>query len=321
MSSQELSKKRIVVIGGGTGIFPVLTGLNNSGAHISAIVTMSDDGGSTGILREEFGILPPGDIRRALVALSSSDHLLLSQLLNYRFKEGRGLEGHAFGNLLLTALHRVTGNFETAVDEAKKMLGVQGDVIPVTLQSTHLMARLENGNIIRGETNVDIPKHDGRLRIESVWLSPRAKLNPRAARAIKKADMIVLGPGDPYTSIIPNLIVDGMQEALEKSKAKIIYCVNLLTKFGETTGFAASDFVRTMQHYVGKRTIDYAIINSTRPSLQRIKPYFKERADFVKTDTENIASPPTPILADLMRTKGFIRHDAKKVAKIILSLI
>src|SRR3990167_1058978 len=212
--------KKVVVIGGGTGVFTVLSGLKEYEYELSAIVTMADDGGSTGILREEFGILPPGDIRRALVALSTSDNKILSDLFNYRFKEGAGLRGHNFGNLLLTALERITGSFSSAIAEAGKILSVEGTVIPVTLEKSRLMAELENGKIIKGEMNIDIPSHDGHLKIKRVWLEPNANLNAEAKRALLEADAIVLGPGDLYTSLMPNLLIKGFREALRASKAK-----------------------------------------------------------------------------------------------------
>ncbi|MDP1719188.1 MAG: YvcK family protein, partial [bacterium] len=170
------ASKKIVVIGGGTGIFPILLGLKKHFSDITAIVTTADEGGSSGILREEFGILPPGDVRRALIALSSSDNKMLSELFNYRFQEGSGLSGHSFGNLMITALERITGSFDKAVSEAGKILAVQGRVLPVTLDKASLMAELENGEIVKGETNIDIPKHDGRLKIKKVWLKPEASL-------------------------------------------------------------------------------------------------------------------------------------------------
>jgi uncharacterized cofD-like protein len=190
-SLKSRTPKRILVTGGGTGVFSVLSGLKGyDGIELTAIVTMSDDGGSTGILREEFGILPPGDIRRALLALSYSDNRTLSALLSYRFKEGTGLRGHNFGNLMLAALERITGSFTGAIREAGKILAVKGNILPVTLTKTRLMAELEDGTIVKGETNIDIPSHDGRLRIERVWLEPQAKLNPEVRQALSLVPVI-----------------------------------------------------------------------------------------------------------------------------------
>lgn len=313
--------KKIVVIGGGTGIFPVLTGLKKYTHNVSAVVTMADDGGSAGILREEFGILPPGDIRRALIALSPSDQAVLAKLFNYRFKEGRGLAGHAFGNLMITALERITGNFEQAIAEAGKILHARGQVIPVTLKSTRLYARLENGAVIRGETNIDIPKHDPGLRIKDVWLKPPGDLNPAARRAILAADAVVIGPGDLYTSIVSNLVVRGMPEALTRTNATVIYVSNILTKFGETNDYGASDFVNIIRRYAGEDAIDYAVVNKTKPGLAQLKPYLAEHAALVRVDGELFTRKPTLVLADLIRRKDLIRHDAEKTAKVIMSLI
>ena len=313
------SRKKIVVTGGGTGVFAVLSGLKNYPVDLTAIVTMADEGGSTGILREEFGILPPGDIRRALVALSTSDNKILSDLFNYRFKEGAGLRGHNFGNLLLTALERITGSFSSAIAEAGKILSVEGTVIPVTLEKSRLMAELENGKIIKGEMNIDIPSHDGHLKIKRVWLEPNANLNAEAKRALLEADAIVLGPGDLYTSLMPNLLIKGFREALRASKAKKMYVANVMTKFGETNGFRVEDFLKVVTEAVGDKTLHYMLVNTRKPNLARLKKYAEERAEFVEWD--NLPSKPTPIFGDFLRDKGFLRHDPDKLAKTIVSLI
>lgn len=314
------TSKKIVVIGGGTGVFTVLTGLKKYFDNLTAVVTMADDGGSTGVLREEFGILPPGDIRRALVALASSDNRKLAQLFNYRFLEGTGLSGHSFGNLMITALERVTGNFEQAIVEAGRILNIQGRVLPVTLKKTLLCAKLENGQVIKGESNIDIPKHDGRLKIDKVWLDPEAVINPAAQKAILAADAIIIGPGDLYTSLIPNLLARGMKQALRKTKGKKIYFVNLMTKFGETNGFRASDFVKVIEGHLGSDILNYVVINKTRPTAMRFRPYVKEKSEFVDPDTDNIKGP-TSIITGLIRKHGFVRHDPEKIAEVIKILI
>lgn len=314
------SDKKIVVIGGGTGVFTALTGLKHHFNNLTAVVTMADDGGSTGFLREEFGILPPGDIRRALIALSSSDNKVLSDLFNYRFREGAGLSGHSFGNLMITALERITGGFNEAIKEASKILRVQGQVLPVTLKTTRLMAELEDGHTIKGETNIDIPQHDGSVKIKKVWLRPDVPLNLEAKKAVLAADGIVIGPGDLYTSIIPNLLVDGMKETLRRARGKKIYFVNLMTKFGETTGFRASDFVNAVERYLGKNILDYTVINKTKPSAMRFRQYIKERAEFVEADMENIKKP-VAIVTSLIRKTGLIRHDPEKLAQTVKMLV
>ncbi len=314
------SKKKIVVIGGGTGVFSVLMGLKPYFEDLTAIVTMADDGGSTGVLREEFGILPPGDVRRALIALSSSDNEMLARLFSYRFQEGVGLTGHAFGNLIITALHRITNDFEKAINETGKILRIQGRVIPVTLGNVKLMAELEDGKIIEGENNIDIPKHDGRIKIKRVWLKPRVMANPNAQKAIMEADLVIVGPGDLYTSLIPNFLVGGIKEAMQKTEAKKIYFTNIMTKFGETNDFKASDFAGVMMDYLGPKSFDYVFVNGVRPSLHRLAPYIKECADFVEPDIDNLNGKKygfTPIKSDLLRKKGFIRHDPEKIAKAV----
>lgn len=315
------SNKKIVVIGGGTGVFTVLSGLKHYFNNLTAVVTMADDGGSTGILREEFGILPPGDIRRALVALSQSDNKMISDLFSYRFQEGSGLSGHSFGNLMITALERITGSFEKAIGEVSKILQVRGNILPVTLKTTYLMGELEDGSIVRGESNIDIPVHDGSLRIRKVWLKPAVLINPAAKKAILEADVVVIGPGDLYTSLVPNLLVSGMKEALHETKGKIIYFINLMTKFGETIGFRASDFLRTIEGYLGKEVIDFAIINNTKPSSMRFRPYAAEKSDLVEIDIENFSKKPIPVVTGLLRRNGLIRHDPEKVANLIKTLI
>lgn len=311
--------KKVVVVGGGTGVFTVLTGLKKYTPNLTAVVTIADEGGSTGVLREEFGILPPGDVRKALIALADADDKLLSELFNYRFKEGAGLTGHNFGNLMLTALERITGSFIEAIKEAEKILGVKGKVLHATLVKSRLFAELENGKIIKGEGNMDIPNHDGRLRIKKVWLKPRATINPEAKNEILKADSIVIGPGDLYTSLLPNILVEGVPQAIKESKAKKIYVVNFMTKYGETNGFVAGDFIGEMEKYLGRDVLDYALINNRRPSYHRMKKYILERASFVEID--KLPGRPSPVFGDFLRSQGFVRHDPDKLARVIVSLI
>src|SRR3989344_3736717 len=314
--------KKIVVIGGGTGVYTVLTSLKPHFKDLTAIVTMADDGGSTGILREEFGILPPGDIRRALIALSASDNKMLSNLFSYRFQEGVGLTGHNFGNLMITALERLTNDFERAVEETGKILMIRGRVVPVTLNHTKLMAELEDGQIIKGETNIDIPQHDGRLKVKRVWLKPLVEINISAEKEILSAAAIIIGPGDLYASLIPNLLVKGVKSALQKSKAKKIYFTNLMTKHGETNNFRASDFAGTISDYLGSGILDYVLINGNKPSPNRLVPYIKERADFVEPNLADFPKGgPTLIKTDLLRPRGLIRHDSEKIAKIIKMIL
>ncbi len=309
--------KRVVFIGGGTGGYTVLSGLREYPYDLSAIVSMSDDGGSTGVLREEFGTLPPGDIRRALIALSDSNRKILSELFNFRFDEESSLKGHSLGNLLLTALEKITGDFGKGVKEAGEILNIKGQVLPVTFTRTRLIATLTNGKAIEGETNIDIPKHDGKLQIKEVHLEPTATANPEAILAIEKADVIILGPGDVFTSILPNLVVEGVSDAIGKSKAKVIYNVNIMTKFGETNGFKAQDFVGRMEEYIGKGRIDIVTVNTNRPTGDIVKRYEEEQVEFVEDNLKN----ENIVRADLLRDGQFLRHDSEKLASVLAGII
>ena len=308
----------MVFIGGGTGGFTVLTGLRDYPYDLSAIVSMADDGGSTGVLREEFGTLPAGDIRRALIALSDSNKKVLSELFNFRFGEETSLKGHSMGNLLLTALEKITGDFGSAVKEAGEVLNIKGEVIPVTLTPTKLFAKLSDGSTVEGETNIDIPKHDGNIKIKNIFLQPEVNANPDAIAAIEKADTIILGPGDVYTSILPNLAVRGITMAIKSSKAMLIYNVNIMTKFGETNGFKASDFVDTMEEYLGNGVIDRITVNTEKPTGEIVKRYEDENVEFVQNDLDH---DPRLFAGDFLRDGMFLRHDAEKLAKALSEII
>ncbi len=314
--------KRVVVIGGGTGVYTVLSGLKKYPLHLSAIVSMADDGGSTGALREEFGILPPGDIRRALVALSDSNNKILSDVFNFRFDEKSSLHGHSLGNLLITALERITGSFDRAIEEAVKILNINGDVIPVTLSKTRLLAILEDGKRIEGETNIDIPKHNPDLRIVELTLDPKVAANPKAIDAITNADVVLLGPGDVYTSILPNLLADGLVDAIQNAKGKVVYVVNIMTKYGETNNFKASDFLREIENYVGKGSVDICLVNIEKPQDEEIvERYKKEHVEFVENDFEGKKHDSTKIVTGSFLRQGmFLRHDPEKLAKALYEI-
>lgn len=313
-------QKNIVVMGGGTGTFTVLSGLKKyPNINLSAIVSMADDGGSTGVLREEFGILPPGSVRPALVGLSHSEKQV-ADLFNFRFSEG-SFEGHNFGNILLTAFTKMYGDFERAIEEAGKILHIRGRVIPSTLEKARLCARLEDDTVVVGETNIDVPKHDGTLRIQEVWLDPPCKANPRALQAILEADLVVIGPGDLFSSVLPNLVVVGIPEAVRKSRAKKVYVCNMMTKFGETNGFSGRDFVETIENYLGKDVLDFVIFNTKQPSCERIIKYEKEGAQFVQFGQGNLKRSRTRVIyGNFLRPRGFIRHDPAKLAKVLIGL-
>lgn len=318
------TRPKIVCLGGGTGTYQVLLGLKKFPVDLTAVVCMSDSGGSSGKLREEMGILPPGDIRRALLALSNV-HIkknTLSKLFDFRFQNGQ-LAGHSLGNLLLAALVEITGREDLAIAEASEILEVSGTVLPVTMDKTDLVAKLKDGTVIRGETHIDIRKIKPEIPIEEVYLSPKAKIFIKAKKAILEADLIVLGPGDLYTSIIPNLLVDGVSDALVKSKGKLVYVCNLMTKHGETDNFKASDFGREICRYLGKGAdkLKNMIVNDRIDlPISVAKWYKKYHSVPVVLDRENLKG--WKVISQNLAQKGkLIRHDSKKLAKILYKLI
>ncbi len=320
-----INEKKIVVVGGGTGTYTVLTGLKKVSPQITAVVTMMDSGGSSGRLRDEFGQLPAGDVRQALVALSN-DTSVMRQLFNYRYEKGEGLQGHSFGNLFLTALAEVTGGMENALLEAGKILNIKGSVLPVTLSNSNLVAEYENGLVIKGESDIDVPKHDGKLHITKLSLKPAAEPFEKTLEAIKQADLIILGPGDLYTSLIPNLLVPKVTEAICNSKAKKVYIVNLMTKFGQTYNFKASNFVAEIEKYLGE-CLDYVLINNKGLPKGIIERYKVENDIPVEDDLKNsnyeviredlLATEPIERKAGDVLQRSLIRHDSEKLARIL----
>lgn len=320
---QEAPGPRIVVIGGGTGIHRLLMGLKRLTPHITAVVTMADSGGSSGRLRDEFGHLPPGDVRQCLVALCPDDHqsAMLRHLFNYRFQRGRGLSGHTFGNLFLTALTEITGATDLAIAEAARVLGIRGQVLPVTLTKTELCARLVDGREIRGEANVD-QRRDGPpfVPIDYVYLDPNAYAYPPVVRAIAEAHAVVLGPGDLYTSLLPNLLVEGVADALQHTRGQCIYVANLMTKQGESDGFRASDFIRVVHESVGG-ALDVAIVNVGALPERIVRRYATLGAAPVEPDLETCrAVVPRVVAAELASVGTLVRHDARRLAQIVLEL-
>ncbi len=320
--------KKVVVIGGGTGNFVVLRGLKHYNVDLSAIVSMADDGGSTGILRDELGVLPPGDVRQCLVALSDSSRLMRS-LMNYRFENG-GLQGHSFGNLLLSALEKVTGSFEKAVEEAGKILSIKGKVIPVTTHQVRLHMILNNGRLLRGEREILLAQ-EPLVGFKSIYLEPFSNADAHAIDEIMNADIVIFGPGGLYTSLIPNLLVEGVSKALRETKAKKVLVINLMNKKVQTPGFKASDYLNEIKRFTGSDVFDHILINKVKPAEQLITLYAEE-AEFVEND---IAADPRVITADLLdqeepeysksdsiaHARALIRHDAKKLARELMSIV
>jgi uncharacterized cofD-like protein len=318
--------KKIVTIGGGTGNFTVLRGIKNYDVDISAIVSMADDGGSTGILRDELGVLPPGDVRQCLVALSDSSRLMMS-LMNYRFEQG-GLGGHSFGNLLLSALEKVTGSFEKAVEEVGKILFIKGKVIPVTTHLVRLKMILKNCHVLEGEREIYLSQEIEK-GYSSIYLEPYPKANPHAINEIMNADLIVVGPGGLHTSLIPNFLVEGVSDALRQSDAKKVFIVNLMNRKGQTSKYKVSDYISEMERFIGEDIFDYILVNNQNPPKELIELYAEE-GDLVINDLKDDRIRPAPLLGELksgtgvkkdLMKRNLIRHDSKKLAQELMNIV
>lgn len=321
---------RIVVIGGGTGTFALLSGLKQHTDHITALVNMADDGGSTGVLRDEQGVLPPGDVRQCLVALSDSDKL--RDLFNYRF-EGGSLEGHAFGNLFLTALEKMTGSFPEAVELASHVLNITGTVEPITLTQVTLCAEGVDGTPIKGQLTI---AHEAIAPHPRIWLEPEAEPNPRAIEAILGADMVVIAPGNLYGSLAPALVVPGIGKALRATEARCVYVCNLVTKPGPTDGFAVHDFAEEIERLAGGHFLDDVIYNTETPTDDLLEKYAHQGELSVRCDLDALAelsyrshgvplldlSEPVTLAGDkLAHMRSFIRHDSQAIATELLTLL
>jgi len=325
--------KKIVCIGGGTGTFVTLKGLKEHPYKLSAIVSMSDSGGSNKRIRDEFGLLPTSDIRQCLVALSDErgGAGLLRKLFMYRFEKGEGITGMTFGNLFMAALSDILGSQAEAIKQTSKVLRVKGTVLPVSYTDTNLKATYEDGSIATEEHFIDEPEHEGTLKITTIELEPKAAGNPDAIKAILEADMVVLGPGDLYTSVIPNLLVDGIKEALGQTKAKIVYVMNLMTKYGQTYNFTTKDHMDALEQYLGN-VIQHVIINTTPLPKEALALYEAEKEQTVIDTLENTATC-TVHKGDLIGTtliektasdtliRSLIRHDSTKLASMLVSII
>ncbi len=314
-SARAKSRPKIVVIGGGTGSYNVLLGLKQYDVDLTAVVSMMDSGGSTGRLRDEFGFLPPGDVRRCLAALSLDTGLFRS-LFEYRFNRGQGLDGHSFGNLFLTVLRDITGSDAMAIKEAGKILHVRGSVLPVTIANCQLGAILENGQVVVGESNISVPKHDPKLRIRRLFPVPPVRVFKEAEQAILGADKIVIGPGDLYTSLLSNIIVGGVKSAIHKSKARKIYICNIMTKKGETSGYAAADHVRELEKYLGRGAVTRIVCNNRMPGTALLRKYAAQGAEFVSPEMRD----PRVVKADLLGGRDLARHDPDKLARVLIGL-
>lgn len=313
---------KIVVVGGGTGLSTMLRGLKYYTSNITAIVTVADDGGGSGDLREDLGILPPGDIRNCILALADTEPLM-EDLLQYRFTDGR-LKNQSFGNLFLAAMDGISDNFEDAVQKMSSVLAVTGKVLPVTLENMQLKAELANGQIVEGESMIPEVAYENNTSIKKLSIIPEdAKPLDDALDAIREADAIVLGPGSLYTSVIPNMLVKEITYAVKRSKAFKIYVSNIMTQPGETDGFKVSDHIKILNDYCGKDTVDCVIANVDNISDELKKRYWEDGSEIVELDLAELQKMGVEVVkANLVNiNKGLIRHDSERLAEIIMQTV
>jgi len=322
------NNKKIVAIGGGTGLFTLLSGLKEYTENLTAIVTITDSGGCSGILRDELGFLPMGDIRKCLIALSESKELMY-KFFNYRFEKG-SLSGRSMGNLLMAALTDINqGNFLETLEQLSLVLAIKGKVLPASLENLTLYAKLEDGKIIKGESEINgYYKHShiintnklkNRAKISSLFTIPKAQALPIAIKAIKEADLIIIGPGSLYTSLIPNLLMKGMQEAIKSSKAKKVYVCNIMTQLGETNGYSALDHFKTMEKYLGQGVITHIILNNSSAPKYLLEKYGEEYQELIKPDIGKIKGVNI-IKRNFIKANVLVRHDPKKLAETIIKI-
>jgi len=328
--------KHIVVIGGGTGTFTVLAGLKNHTPRLTAIVNMIDDAGSSGVLRDELGVLPPGDVRQSLVALSTAS-TELRDLFNYRFPEGT-FAGHAFGNLFITALEKMTGSIGEAVRIASEVLSIRGRVVPASTDDVRLALQTADGRTIHGEDRIGEGPATEQLFVKGqphrLYLEPKATLNPAAKAAIAEADLIVIAPGKLYSSILPSFLIEGMPEALRATSAKIIYICNLMTRPNQTAGFTVEDFAAEIERYAGGEVLDYVLYNTDKPTPELLKRYALEGEQPVTYNQNALADrhyqaigaaliSKEPFMQgknDTLLKRTLIRHDSAGIANIIMNI-
>ncbi|MBU1121315.1 MAG: YvcK family protein [Candidatus Omnitrophica bacterium] len=308
---------KIVAIGGGTGLSTILEGLKDYTTNITAIVAVADEGGSSGRLREEFGILPPGDIRNCLVSLAQAPQLM-RDLFQYRFKEGEGMKGHSFGNIFITAMTQVTGSFKAAVEESSKVLAIKGRVIPSSLDKIRLKAEYDDGSTKEGEDK--IPKEEKRIKRISI-LPSDAKLNPEILEDIRAAEIIIFGPGSLFTSVLPNLLIEGISEEIVRKEALKIYICNVMTQNGETDGFTATDHFKVIEAHTKNGLINACLVNSGRLEYRLLLKYAQEKSFPVIFDRERLKKMGVAVFeADVVSRDNYLRHNSKEVAREIIKI-
>ncbi len=309
---------KIVVIGGGTGLSVLLHGIKEYTSNITAVVTVADDGGSSGRLRQQFDIVAPGDIRNCLVALAA-DETMMRELFQYRFKQETEFSGHSFGNLFLTAMTQVTGDFEKAIKESSKVLSIRGRVLPSTLDKVTLVAEHKDGRVTEGEAK--IPKAGS--PIAKIFIKPQdASAAPDAVKAIREAELIILGPGSLYTSIIPNLLIKDIREAVAQAQVSKIYVCNIMTQPGETDNFKASDHIKELVTHTHPKIVDACVVNVGRIPQAMLEKYSRENSIPVEADSQTIKDFGYGVIEeDLVSATDLVRHDANKLARIIANLL
>jgi conserved hypothetical protein, cofD-related len=316
---------KIVVIGGGTGLSVILRGIKKITDNLTAIVTVADDGGGSGKLREDLGMLPPGDVRSCLLAMADEEGLML-ELLRYRFTEGM-LEGQCFGNLLIAALNGICGNFEEAVAKTNEILRVKGQVLPVTGSDVHLCAELEDGTLVYGESQIQPEVIRSGSPISRVYLTPdKPAATVKAVEAINKADLILMGPGSLFTSIIPNFLVDGISEAIRDAVCRKVLVCNMMTQPGETDRYSVWRHVEKAEEYLGDNIIEYVIANNRMIDPAALKPYMEDGSEQIvptKEDRSKLQEKGISLIENdfVEIKKGYIRHDADRIASVIFGLI
>ncbi len=308
---------KIVAIGGGTGLSTLLNGLKEYSSNLTAIVTVADDGGSSGRLREQFGLLAPGDIRNCLVALADTEPLMRN-LFQFRFGGKAELDGHSFGNLFITAMTKITGDFEKAVKASSKVLAIRGQVIPSTLDAVSLVAEYIDGTEMSGESRIAGQKKP----IKRIYLNKSCEATPEAVVAIKEADVVIIGPGSLYTSVIPNLLVEGVTNAVLEAQAIKIYVCNIMTQSGETDKYKVSDHIEAIIAHAKSKLFNYCIVNAAEVPDKFVQRYQQENAYPVFADVERIERMGFSVIKEnLVSTKDYVRHDVQKLANIIIKLI
>lgn len=309
---------KIATMGGGTGLSSLLRGLKPMTSNLVAVVTVCDDGGSSGRLSKDLGMLPPGDIRNCLVALAD-DESLLGELFSYRFQDGQGLSGHSFGNLFLAALTEVVGDFEEAIQVSSQVLASRGKVLPTTLDTVTLCARLKDGRVVRGESS--IPEAGG--EIEQVFLDPPgAQPTSEVLSSLRQADAVILGPGSLFTSVLPNLMVEGVEEALRQISAPKIYVCNVMTQPGETDSYGAADHLEALESHIGAGLVDTIVVNIATPSEDMLERYKEQGAEPVAPQLERLERMGVTVVgANLLSEHDLVRHDSERLATAIVDLL